>query len=58
MLFVPADDTAGDNVYMTTEDNTGYKLAFGLRDRKIVERYVSPEMEISEFENKEYEDIK
>jgi len=62
MLFVPADDTAGDNVYMTTEDNTGYKLGFGLRDRKMVEppvkRYMSPEMEISEFENKEDEDIK
>ncbi len=28
MLFVPENDIDCDNVYLTTEDNIGYKLCF------------------------------
>lgn len=30
MLFVPENDAEHDNVFMTTEDNTGYKLGFAM----------------------------
>jgi hypothetical protein len=34
MLFIPTDDTEHDNVYMTTQDNIGYKLGFALGGEK------------------------
>jgi hypothetical protein len=34
MLFIPTDDTEHDNIYMTTQDNIGYKLGFALGGEK------------------------
>lgn len=34
MLFIPADDKDYDNVYLTTNDNIGYKLGFAYGDEK------------------------
>jgi hypothetical protein len=47
MLFIPTDDTEHDNVYMTTQDNIGYKLGFALGEEKQLldtpkKRYVQP----------------
>jgi hypothetical protein len=63
MLFIPTDDTEHDNVYMTTQDNIGYKLGFALGEEKQLldtpkKRYVQPGMEIFELTNKEFEDFK
>ena len=62
MLYVPAEDTEGDNVYMTTSDNAGYKLGFGIGGRKMIEppvkRYVPPAIQLSELEGKAFEDFK
>jgi hypothetical protein len=41
MLFIPADDTEHDNVYMTTADNTSYKLSFSKTDK--AQRLDTPE---------------
>jgi hypothetical protein len=39
MFYIPEEDKEFDNVYMTTEDNIGYKLSFNLSDRR---RLTSP----------------
>jgi hypothetical protein len=63
MLFIPTDDTEHDNVYMTTQDNIGYKLGFAMGEEKQLldtpkKRYVEPSIEISELTNNEFEDFK
>jgi hypothetical protein len=63
MLFVPEDDTEGDNVYMTTSDNTGYKLGFAMgQEKKLLDtpkkNFRAPGIEIEELINKEFEDFK
>jgi hypothetical protein len=35
MLFVPENDTDGDNIYLTTEDNLGYKLCFDNSQQRL-----------------------
>jgi hypothetical protein len=34
MLFLSADDKEGDNVFLTTFDNAGCKIGFGMREEK------------------------
>lgn len=34
MVFIPNDDQEFDNVYMTTNDNIGYKLGFAMGEEK------------------------
>ena len=63
MLFIPTDDTEHDNVYMTTQDNIGYKLGFAMGEEKQLlgtpeKRYVSPDIGLSEVINNEFEDFK
>lgn len=62
MLFIPTDDTEHDNVYMTTQDNIGYKLGFAMGEEKQLldtpkKRYVEPSIKISELTNNEFEDF-
>ena len=63
MLFISADDTEHDNVYMTTVDNIGYKLGFAIGEEKQLlntpkKCYVSPGIEPLDLTNKEFEDFK
>jgi hypothetical protein len=63
MLFIPTDDTDHDNVYMTTQDNIGYKLGFAMGEEKQLldtpkRRFVLPEIELSELVNREFEDFR
>ena len=63
MLFIPTDDTEHDNVYMTTQDNVGYKLGFAMGEEKQLldtpkKPYREPEVELSELGNNEFEDFK
>lgn len=63
MLFVPTDDTEHDNVYMTTQDNIGYKIGFAMGEGhqlldKPKKNYVQPAIEISNLTNEEFEDYK
>ena len=63
MLFVADDDTEGDNVYMTTSDNAGYKLGFAVGEEKQLldhpkKNFRPPPIEIEELANKEFEDFK
>ena len=30
MIYIPAEDEEHDNVYLTTEDNIGFKMGFGI----------------------------
>ncbi len=63
MLFVPLDDTEYDNVYMTTAENTGYKIGFAdskegwLLDKPRTQ-YAFPSINILELDGKEYTDYK
>ena len=63
MLFIPYDDTEYDNVYLTTEDNIGYKLGFALGHEKQLldfpkSRFVPTKIEIGELSNMNYMDYK
>jgi hypothetical protein len=63
MLYFPSDDTEHDNVYMTCQDNKGYKLSFGLGDELQLlstpnRPFAEPELPISDMESKEFEDFK
>ncbi|MGC4038225.1 MAG: hypothetical protein QM764_19840 [Chitinophagaceae bacterium] len=63
MLFIPANDTEGDNVYMTTEDNIGYKLGFAWGHEKKLLPTLAKEFRPAlysfvEFEEKEFEDFR
>ena len=64
MLFIPADDTEYDNVYLTTEDSIGYKLGFAVGEEKQLldfpqKYFVKPKIEIVELEKEEeYKDYK
>lgn len=63
MLFLTADDTEYDNVYLTTTDGTGYKLGFARGEEKQLlpqpaRRYIAPEVEPSELADKAFEDFK
>jgi len=63
MLFIPFDDTEYDNVYLTTEDNIGYKLGFAVGHEKQLldfpkSYFVKPQIEIEGLTGKEYTDYK
>jgi len=63
MLFIPYDDTEYDNVYLTTEDNIGYKLGFALgHEKQLLDfpklNFVKPQIEIEELVEKDYTDYK
>ena len=63
MLFIPDDDKEYDNVYLTTEDNIGYKLGFAVGHEKQLldfpkSRFVKPQIEIEELLNMNYKDYK
>lgn len=34
MLYIPSDDKGCDNIYLTTSDNIGYKMGFGVGEEK------------------------
>ena len=58
MIYIPTDDTEGDNVYLTTIDNIGYKLGFAMGEKKQLleipkKQFISPKIEITELTNKE-----
>ncbi|MES2616372.1 MAG: hypothetical protein V4613_00750 [Bacteroidota bacterium] len=36
MVYVPANDKEGDNVYLTSEDGLGYKYGFSVGDKKTL----------------------
>ena len=63
MLFIPHDDTEYDNVYLTTEDNIGYKLGFAVGHEKQLldfpkQYFVKPQIEIEELTEKDYTNYK
>ena len=63
MLFIPHDDTEYDNVYLTTDDNIGYKLGFAVgHENQLLSfpklPFVKPQIEIEELSNKDYTDYK
>ena len=63
MLFIPEDDTENDNVFLTTADNTGYKLGFAVTEEKQLlatpkQHYVSPPIGLDGLVEKQYEDIR
>jgi len=63
MLFVSDFDTEYDNVFLTTSDNIGYKLAFAMGEEKQPlnspeKSYVKPPINISELNTNESIDFK
>ena len=63
MLFIPNDDKEYDNVYLTTEDNIGYKLGFAMgHEKQLLElpqkRFVKQSIENTELMEKAYKDYK
>ncbi len=63
MLFIPTEDTEYDNVYMTTEDNIGYKLGFAIGEEKQLlkrplKKFVKSGIDILDLKEKEYKDYK
>lgn len=63
MLYIPTDDTEHDNVFMTTEDNIGFKLGFAMDEEKQLlnrpkKQFNSPAIDILELTNKEHETFK
>ena len=58
MLFIPEDDKEHDNVFLTTEDNIGYKLGFARGEEKqplqtAKKRYLAPTIDIKTLTEKE-----
>jgi hypothetical protein len=63
MLFIPADDKDYDNVYLTTNDNIGYKLGFAYGDEKQLlavpkMEYLEPRIELKSLVGKRFEDFR
>lgn len=61
MFFVPNDDEEGDNVYMTTVNEKGYKICFSLGDLKTLEypkkEYKEPQYTIEDLSNYTFKDF-
>jgi len=61
MLYIPSDDKEYDNIYLTTEDNKGYKLGFavgGLETLNIPkENFEKNKYNIADVKNKSSEEI-
>jgi hypothetical protein len=63
MLYIPKDDQEYDNVYLTTQDNIGYKLGFALGKECQLqsnpnENFISPSVSIESIKNMGAEEIK
>jgi hypothetical protein len=63
MLYIPADDEEHDNVYLTTNDNIGYKLGFAMGEEKQLldnpnRTFIKPTIEVNELTDKEQKDYK
>lgn len=62
MLFIPEDDSEHDNVFLTTDDNIGYKLGFARGGETQLlqtpkKRYFAPTIDISTLSEKEWRDF-
>lgn len=62
MLFIPEDDSEHDNVFLTTDDNIGYKLGFAMGKEKqplqsAKKRYFAPKTDIKILSEKEGQDF-
>lgn len=62
MLFIPEDDREYDNVFLTTDDNIGYKLGFAMGEEKQLlqtakKRYYAPTIDIKTLSEKEAKDF-
>ncbi len=63
MLFIPPDDQEHDNVYLTTQDNIGYKLGFAQgEETKLLDKpkldFVSQTKTVGDIAGHHTEDIK
>ncbi|HTE24042.1 hypothetical protein [Flavitalea sp.] len=63
MLFIPTLDTEHDNVYVTTDNNMGFKLGFAVGKQIQLpgmpeKRYSSPAYIITELQDKEFEEFR
>lgn len=63
MLFIPEDDSEHDNVFLTTDDNIGYKLGFAMGEEKQLlqtpkKTYFTPKIDIKTLTEKEGQDFK
>jgi len=62
MLFIPEDDNEHDNVFLTTDDDIGYKLGFAMGDEKLLlqspkKKYFAPTIDIKILTEKEAQDF-
>jgi hypothetical protein len=62
MLFIPEDDTEHDNVFLTTDNNIGYKLGFAMGEEKQLlptpkKKYYAPTIDIKTLTEKEAQDF-
>lgn len=62
MLFIPEDDSEHDNVFLTTDDNIGYKLGFAMGEEKQLlqtpkKTYFAPAIDIKTLTEKEAYDF-
>lgn len=62
VLFIPEDDIEHDNVFLTTEDNIGYKLGFAMGEEKQLlqtpkKTYFAPTIDIETLTLKEAQDF-
>jgi len=62
MLFLAVDDKEYDNVFLTTQDNIGYKLGFAMGQEKQLlatpkENYILPSITLCDLANKKFEDF-
>lgn len=57
MLFIPEDDSEHDNVFLTTDNNIGYKIDFAMGEEKQLlqtpkKTYLSPKIDIKTLTEK------
>ena len=62
MLFIPEDDNEHDNVFLTTNDNIGYKLGFAMGEEKQLlqtpkKAYFAPTIDIKTLTEKEAQEF-
>lgn len=62
MLFIPEDDNEHDNVFLTTEDNIGYKLGFAMGEEKQLlqtpkKTYFAPTIDIETLTEEDAQDF-
>ena len=63
MLYIPPDDKEYDNVYLTTQDNIGYKLGFAVgQEKQLLDnpklKYVEQSVTFENIKEKPTEEIK